>query len=59
LIVDEERRRAIAANHSGTHILQAALNLFWENHIKQSGSQVNAKDCGSTSPIFPKSAMRK
>lgn len=41
LIVDEERRRAIAANHSGTHILQAALKAVLGDHIKQSGSQVN------------------
>jgi alanyl-tRNA synthetase len=42
LIVDEERRKAIAANHSGTHILQAALKAVLGNHIKQSGSLVNA-----------------
>ncbi|GAB6267592.1 MAG: alanine--tRNA ligase [Smithella sp.] len=41
LIVDEERRKAIAANHSGTHILQAALKAVLGDHIKQSGSQVN------------------
>ena len=40
LIVDEERRKAIAANHSGTHILQAALKAVLGDHIKQSGSQV-------------------
>jgi alanyl-tRNA synthetase len=43
LIVDEERRKAIAANHSGTHILQAALKAVLGDHIKQSGSQVNAE----------------
>jgi alanyl-tRNA synthetase len=42
LIVDEEKRKAIAANHSGTHILQAALKAVLGDHIKQSGSQVNA-----------------
>ena len=42
LIVDEERRKAIAANHSGTHILQAALKAVLGDHIKQSGSLVNA-----------------
>jgi alanyl-tRNA synthetase len=42
LIVDEERRKAIAANHSGTHILQAALKAVLGDHIKQSGSQVTA-----------------
>jgi alanyl-tRNA synthetase len=43
LIVDEERRKAIAANHSGTHILQAALKAALGDHIKQSGSLVNAE----------------
>lgn len=42
LIVDQERRKAIAANHSGTHILQAALKAVLGDHIKQSGSLVNA-----------------
>ncbi|MRR17669.1 MAG: alanine--tRNA ligase [Deltaproteobacteria bacterium] len=43
LIVDEARRKAIAANHSGTHILQAALKAVLGDHIKQSGSQVTAE----------------
>ena len=43
LIVDEERRKAIAANHSGTHILQAALKAVLGDHIKQSGSQVTSE----------------
>ncbi len=43
LIVDQERRKAIAANHSGTHILQAALKAVLGDHIKQSGSQVTAE----------------
>ncbi len=43
MVVDEERRKAIAANHSGTHILQAALKAVLGDHIKQSGSQVNAE----------------
>jgi len=42
-IVNQERRAAIAANHSGTHILQAALKAVLGDHIKQSGSQVNAE----------------
>ncbi len=41
LIVDLERRKAIQANHSGTHILQAALKAVLGDHIKQSGSLVN------------------
>ena len=43
VIVDEDRRKAIAANHSGTHILQAALKAVLGDHIKQSGSLVNAE----------------
>jgi alanyl-tRNA synthetase len=43
LIVDEGRRKAIQANHSGTHILQAALKAVLGDHIKQSGSQVTAE----------------
>jgi len=43
LIIDEERRKAIAANHSGTHVLQASLKAVLGDHIKQSGSQVNEK----------------
>ena len=43
LVVDPERRRAIAANHSGTHLLQAALKAVLGDHIKQSGSLVNAE----------------
>jgi alanyl-tRNA synthetase len=41
LIVDLERRRATQANHSGTHVLQAALKAVLGDHIKQSGSLVN------------------
>ena len=43
LVVDLERRAAIAANHSGTHLLQAALKAVLGDHIKQSGSLVNAE----------------
>ncbi|HPK53899.1 MAG TPA: alanine--tRNA ligase [Smithellaceae bacterium] len=43
LIVDLEKRRATQANHSGTHILQAALKAVLGDHIKQSGSLVNAE----------------
>jgi len=43
LIVDAEKRKATQANHSGTHILQAALKAVLGDHIKQSGSQVNAE----------------
>ena len=43
LKTDEGRRRAIEANHSGTHVLQAALKRVLGDHIKQSGSLVNAE----------------
>jgi alanyl-tRNA synthetase len=43
LTVNNETRRAIEANHSGTHILQAALKAVLGDHIKQSGSLVNAE----------------
>lgn len=36
-------RRAIEANHSGTHVLQAALVRILGDHVKQSGSLVNAE----------------
>jgi alanyl-tRNA synthetase len=42
LQVFEETRRATEANHSGTHLLQAALKLVLGEHVKQSGSLVNA-----------------
>ena len=41
-VIDDERR-AIEANHSGTHILQAALKQVLGEHVKQSGSLVDAK----------------
>lgn len=43
LTVDREARRATEANHSATHLLQAAIKHILGDHIKQSGSLVDAE----------------
>lgn len=41
LKVDKERRRAITANHSGTHLLHQALQVVLGEHANQKGSYVH------------------
>ncbi|MCX7982457.1 MAG: alanine--tRNA ligase [Syntrophales bacterium] len=41
LKVNEQARRATEANHSGTHLLNAALRRILGDHVKQAGSYVS------------------
>jgi alanyl-tRNA synthetase len=43
LQVFDDTRGATEANHSGTHLLQTALKTVLGEHVKQSGSLVNAE----------------
>ncbi|MCB2181666.1 MAG: alanine--tRNA ligase [Desulfobulbaceae bacterium] len=62
LSVKNKRRQSIACNHTATHLLQAALKEVLGDHVKQSGSLVEAErlrfDFTHFSPVTPEEMQR-
>ncbi|MDR2067678.1 MAG: alanine--tRNA ligase [Holosporaceae bacterium] len=62
LKVDCLRRQKIAANHTATHLLQAALRLIFGEHVVQRGSSLNENrlrlDFSHSSAISTKDLLR-